>query len=214
MTNAGQPSKEKMMPELPKRTNEVWAQIAHEMERISPDIRSTLNPPAQMESILLLEEKLGVPLPEDFKSYLLTFNGQNEDGENFPLVGYNYFLSVEQIMKTMDTQMDNFGNNETVDFVNENKIKAVLWNRLWIPFSELNSQMLILDLDPAKNGKTGQVFQCWPGFDHERDDIVCAPSFALFSRELLRRLRADEFECEDGNLIFKKHGFDEEFWIV
>jgi len=183
-----------------------WAGIIEKIEAISPAIYATLNPPASKNEIIALEETVGTALPDSFKDYLLTLNGQISDG--LPMLGYNRFLSIDEIIDLINAQRDTLGNGVLSEYYTENKVQPVLWDDLWIPFAELDAQMLILDLHAGKNGQDGQVLQLWPGCVLDADDIVCADSFEQFSEEVLRRLRNSEFNGEDDFISFNDD------WII
>jgi cell wall assembly regulator SMI1 len=188
-----------------------WERIAKEIERISPNAFAALNPPATDEKIASLENKLGVALPEEFKAYLSTFDGQNIDGEYFPLAGFYRFLDVDSIIKSIDEMQFLFSDEEPIGFLKENKIQPVIWDRLWVPIAEFNgSDRLVLDMHSGKNGQDGQLFRYWNGFDSESDEVVCANSFGEFSAELLRRLQNDLFKLEDDCIFFEDEEGD---WI-
>jgi cell wall assembly regulator SMI1 len=181
-----------------------WERIAKEIERISPNTFAALNPPATDEKITLLESKLGVVLPEEFKDYLSTFDGQNSDGEDFPLAGFYRFLDVDGMIRVIDEMSFLFSDEAPIGFLKENKIQPVIWDGLWVPIAEFNaSEWLVLDMHAGKNGQDGQLFRYWSGFDSESDEVVCAESFGEFSAELLRRLQNDLFRLEDNCLFFE-----------
>ena len=189
--------------------DKIWKSIPEEIKRILPETYKTLNPPVDVKDIEALEKQLGVRLPLAFKSYLNVFNGQTGQGEDFPLAGYNRFLPVKEIITLIRQQIEMFGDEEPVGFITENKVKPVLWDNLWVPFADFNSSArLILDLDAGKNGQDGQVILLYPGTDMESDDMVVASSFDDFGKELLRRLKNNEFKIEDDTIIFKDN------WII
>jgi cell wall assembly regulator SMI1 len=97
---------------------------------------------------------------------------------------------VAEIMALMTTMEDLFGDEGPIEHIAENKIQPVLWDRLWVPFSEFEgTPRLILDLHPGRRGLPGQIFQSFPGVDLEDDATVIAPNFDAFSADLLRTLK-------------------------
>jgi cell wall assembly regulator SMI1 len=129
------------------------------------------------------------------------------------LIGYNGLLSISDTIKIMDMQRFHFGDENRIEWMTENKIKPVMWDSRWVPFSDFEgSPRLILDLHPGRNGTYGQVWQDWPGCDLEDDETVIAPTFAAFSNELLQRLTTGRVAVDDdGRLLFAQAG---DYWLV
>ena len=189
-----------------------WREILTPITRASEDIYARVNPPADALEIQRLEEAVGVELPQAFRDYLSTLNGQKNTEEaardrntEIPLLGFNPFLSVTGIIETWNMMNELFaGETKPLDWVEEDKIKPFTWRRHWIPFTEYEgSQYLILDCDPGKNGTYGQVF-CWcSGMDFLE---VAADSFEAFSIGLLSRLSEGKFEItEFGTIEFEDY---------
>lgn len=167
----------------------MWIELIQ--QAASPEIAASVNPPADAEAIAALESRLGVSLPEAFKAYLATMDGQNALGDLHGFVGDDRLLPIAEIIALMDQMSDLFGDEEPLAHIKENKVRPVLWDPLWVPFGAFDgAPRLILDLHPGSNGTVGQVVQTWPGADLESDDLVIAASFADFSADLLRDLKA------------------------
>ena len=191
---------------------QVWREILKQIKLASEDIYASVNPPADALEIQRLEEAVGVELPQAFRDYLSTMNGQKNTEEaarnrntEIPLLGFNPFLSVTGIIETWNMMNELFaGETKPLDWVEEDKIKPFTSRRHWIPFTEYEgSQYLILDCDPGKNGTYGQVF-CWcSGMDFLE---VAADSFEAFSIGLLSRLSEGKFEItEFGTIEFEDY---------
>jgi cell wall assembly regulator SMI1 len=191
----------------------MWTEIITQVAALSPSILASVNPPAAADAIDALERRVGAPLPDDFKQYLAVMDGQNDLGRGHPLIGYNRFLAISDIIETMDMQRFHFGDEDRIEWMTENKIQPVMWDGRWVPFSDFEgSPRLILDLHPGRNGTYGQVWQDWPGRDREDDETVIAPTFAAFSAELLRRLTTGSVTVDDdGTLLFAQAG---DYWLV
>ncbi|MCI8549659.1 MAG: SMI1/KNR4 family protein [Lachnospiraceae bacterium] len=184
-----------------------WDEILEQIKSISKSIYSSINAPADISEIQLLEKTVGVELPEAFCEYLSTLNGQKNTEEStrnrnteIPLLGLNPFLSVTGIIETWNRMYDLFADDtEPLKWVAEDKIKPFIWRKHWIPFTEFEgSQCIILDCDPGKNGTYGQVFIWCPGMDYAG---VIANSFEEFSKELLFRLSVKKFELTEWGTI-------------
>jgi len=192
----------------------MWTEIANRIAALSPGVLASVNPPAVTEAIDALERRIGAPLPDGFKQYLAVMDGQNDLGRDHPLIGFNRFLPIADIIETMDMEQFHFGDEDRIEWMTENMIRPVMWDSRWVPFSDFEgSTRLILDLHPGHNGTYGQVWQDWPGRDREDDGTVIAPSFAAFSTELLRRLTTGSVRVDDdGRLSFPQAG--DHYWIV
>jgi cell wall assembly regulator SMI1 len=148
-----------------RMAKDVWDNILKHIQTISHLIFSTVNPPATAEEINLLESTLNVQLPIHFRNYLLTWNGQQE---HVPFIGYNSFLSIPAIIETGSMLNELFEDEEQVDWIEEDRIKPLIWSKKWIPFTDFEaSSHLILDLDPGKNGISGQIFKYHPGMSYQ-----------------------------------------------
>ncbi len=190
----------------------IWDKILEQIRQISGDIYVSVDPPADPSQIRLLEETVGVTLPQDFCGYLSALNGQKDTEEQtrdrnreLPLLGYHPFLSISGMIETWDMMNELFSKEaEPLEWVAEDKIRPYIWRRHWIPFTEYEgSQYLILDCDPGKNGTYGQVFLWCSGMDYSE---IVADSFEEFSKEILARLIEKRFEVSEfGTIEFEDH---------
>jgi cell wall assembly regulator SMI1 len=186
--------------------NHMWTEIVKQVVALSPGVLAGVNPPAAPGAIDALERRIGAPLPDGFKQYLAVMDGQNDVGRDHPLVGYNRFLPIADIIETMDMSRFHFGDEDRIGWMTENKIQPVMWDSRWVPFSDFQgSPRLILDLHPGRNGTYGQVWQDWPGRDREDDGTVIATSFGAFSAELLRRLTTGSVTVDDDGILLFAH---------
>ena len=55
---------------------QVWREILKQIKLASEDIYASVNPPADALEIQRLEKAVGVELPQAFRDYLSTMNGQ------------------------------------------------------------------------------------------------------------------------------------------
>lgn len=180
----------------------IWKQILHEVEKSLDDTQSCINPPASNSQIYLLEQTLNCSLPGTFKEYLLTFNGQGlvNTYPYTPFLGVHYFLSSKDIIEIWTTMNTLFNREEPLEWIEENKIKSVIWSDKWIPFTDFESQQrLILDLNPGKNGISGQIFLYHSGMDYQK---IVADSFEEFSLNILKRLQEKDYATTDHIIRF------------
>lgn len=189
-----------------------WNEILKQIKSISNDIYSSINAPAGFPELQLLEETVGVKLPEAFCKYLSTMNGQKNTEKStrnrnteIPLLGFNAFLSIAGIIETWKMMNETFPDDASpIEWVHEDKIKPFAWRKHWIPFADFEgNQYIILDCDPGANGTYGQVFIWNSGMDYSN---VVADTFEEFSNGLLLKLSAKEFEVtEFGTIKFKNY---------
>ena len=141
---------------------QAWGKLESHLKTNNPELLEDLSPPATDAEIHELEYKLGVALPTDFVDCLKIHNGQK--GASEWLFSGSEFLSSQRIMEEW-TIWKNFLDNGDFDG-NEIKpaigIKPVWWGPKWIPFTYNGwGDHLCLDLDPASQGRTGQVITLW-----------------------------------------------------
>jgi cell wall assembly regulator SMI1 len=130
----------------------MWTEIVTQIAALSPGVLASVNPPAAPDAIDALERRVGALLPDGFKQYLAVMDGQNDVGRDHPLIGYNRFLSISDIIETVDMQRFHFGDEDRIEWMTENKIQPVMWDSHWVPFSDFEgSPRLILDLHPGRN---------------------------------------------------------------
>ncbi|EAD2030477.1 hypothetical protein Y843_04820 [Listeria monocytogenes] len=183
----------------------VWEKILQEVEKALNDRPLYINQPAKNNDIIFLEQALNCPIPDAFKEYLLTFNGQTNwnTQQSTPLLGFNYFLSSHNIIETWSTMNVLFTEEEPIKWVTENKIKPLVWSNKWIPFTDFEAQQkLILDLDPGKNGQFGQIFSYHSGMDYQE---IVADSFEEFSRSILKKLQKNDYTIDNHIIQFNNY---------
>lgn len=139
---------------------------------------------ATEEEISAFEEKFGISLPEDVKELYRYKNG-SKFLALFPCVidkrdmAFN-LMSLEQVEKSKGyfqnkdallTDFPDYFTNEDIERMKDERIKPYLFNKKWIPFAEYcDSCYLMLDFDPGKEGKEGQII-C---YIHDPDEVIYA----------------------------------------
>lgn len=144
------------------------------LEAYAPKILESLNPPASDDELDAFEKRLGIPLPENFRTLYRTFNGQKfgvlfSDGECL-----HRFLSLEEIEMVkhqyINKLITHYGTNwQNLTLPKQNvifgdKIKNRLYHNAWLPIamSEEDADnwdemcLFCLDLDPNDEGVVGQ----------------------------------------------------------
>lgn len=136
------------------------------------------------EDIKNFEEKFGISLPEDVKELYRYKNG-SKFFALFPCIigkrdmAFN-LMSLEQVEKSKGyfqnkdallTDFPDYFTKEDIERMKDERIKPYLFNKKWFPFAEYcDSCFLMLDFDPGKEGKEGQII-C---YIHDPDEVIYA----------------------------------------
>ena len=127
-----------------------------------------LNAGASEADFAELEQTLGYALPEEFKELYRVANGETDIGAVF---AGEEWLSIERIIDEYDIWQalhadGSFQNDDGSDFGCQPEDVGIKpdfwWNPKWIPLTADgggNSKMI--DLDPAEQGRVGQIIQMW-----------------------------------------------------
>ena len=177
----------------------LWQKIQQSLLAIVPSIGESFQKPAEESQIKALEDAVAQPLPESFKEYLRTFNGQAQSDSPHYFMGYNLLLPTDEIIETYQMLVEDFEGESIADELNPNKIQPVLWDKGWIPFTDFEATTRIcIDLNPAANGVKGQVIMLYPGIDYQSDEVVLANSFEEFTQKIWNILDAKDYSFEEG----------------
>ena len=180
-------------------TQSLWQEIQQSLLVIAPSIGESFQKPAEESQIKALEDAVAQPLPESFKEYLRTFNGQAQSDSPHYFMGYNLLLPTDEIIETYQMLVEDFEGESIADELNPNKIQPVLWGKGWIPFTDFEATTRIcIDLNPATNGVKGQVIMLYPGIDYQSDEVVLANSFEEFTQKIWNILDAKDYSFEEG----------------
>ena len=137
---------------------------------------------ASEEDMVSFEEKFGITLPDEVKELYRYKNGSkylsilpcviDEREMAFCLMSLtemenkkNYFQNRDALL----TEFNEYFTSEDLDKMRNSKIKPYLFNKKWIPFAQYcDSCYLMLDFDPDKEGKEGQII-C---YIHDPDEVI------------------------------------------
>ena len=139
---------------------------------------------ASEEEISVFEEKFGITLPEDVKELYRYKNGSkylsilpcviDEREMAFNLMSLDAIEKSKKYFQNRDAFLSEFPNHftsEDIEKMKDSRIKPYLFNKKWIPFAEYcDSCFLMLDFDPDKEGKEGQII-C---YIHDPDEVIYA----------------------------------------
>ena len=93
---------------------------------------------------------------------------------SFNLMSMKQIERTKQYFQNRDallTEFPDYFTEEDIEKMRDSRIKPYLFHRQWIPFAEYcDSCFLMLDFDPDKEGKEGQIL-C---YIHDPDEVIYA----------------------------------------
>ena len=137
---------------------------------------------ASEEEISAFEKKFGITLPEGVKELYRYKNGSkylsilpcaiDEREMAFNLMSLDAIEKAKKYFQNRDALLTEFPKHftsEDIEKMKDSRIKPYLFNKKWIPFAEYcDSCFLMLDFDPDKEGKEGQII-C---YIHDPDEVI------------------------------------------
>ena len=156
---------------------------------------------ASEEEIAALEEKFEITLPDDVKELYSYKNGSkylsilpcliDERDMAFCLLSLQAIEKTKHYFQnrgTLLTEFPEYFTGEDIEKMKDSRIKPYLFNKRWIPFAEYcDSCFLMLDFDPDKEGKEGQIL-C---YIHDPDEVVyVAESLKDLIFSIIREIKA------------------------
>ncbi|MEU2743039.1 SMI1/KNR4 family protein [Streptomyces sp. NPDC007095] len=156
--------------------SQAWTAINDWLARFAPASAEAQHPPADPEAIAAAERELGFKFPADGVQSLLIHDGQPRyctDFPDYPLLSVEGIVDVRQRMMTVVG--DDLGGGDSDD---------CWWHEGWLPVSELDGDLYIVDLrsGPAY-GRLG-----WFPRDDEVDFDQRAPTFAAHLTQIATAL--------------------------
>ncbi|MBD2336007.1 SMI1/KNR4 family protein [Calothrix sp. FACHB-156] len=140
---------------LQAATKNVWNKLEKWYEQNAPVVYQGLKAGASEQEIKNLENIIGIILPDDFATSLMTHNGEIEFHD------YTY-LTVEQIYQiwSMMNELNAENAFSSYEMAENNKgiIKDTWWDSHWIPFAlDSCGNSICIDLSPGENGTVEQI---------------------------------------------------------
>ena len=137
---------------------------------------------ASEEDMVSFEEKFDIILPDEVKELYRYKNGSkylsilpcviDEREMAFCLMSLAEMENIKNYFQNRDallTEFTEYFTSEDLDKMRNSKIKPYLFNKKWIPFAQYcDSCYLMLDFDPDKEGKEGQII-C---YIHDPDEVI------------------------------------------
>ena len=165
---------------------EMWARLETCLDVI-PKLRDDLRSGLAKEQWQVLEQKIGVTLPESFKDFYAVHNGQEGKKAGGLFFGIE-FIPFAEVMVQWEGWHTIIGDNNSEKLredycydcqsLTPDAINVTYANNLWIPFAhDWGGNHLGIDLDPDVKGTVGQVINFGRGEEHK---VVVAKSFEAF----------------------------------
>ena len=162
---------------------------------------------ACQNEITLFEGKFDIVLPADFKELYKYKNGSkffsvlpsviDEREMAFCLMSLQEIENSKKYFQNRNALLSEFPEHFTaqdIEKLKDSRIKPYLFNKRWIPFAQYcDSCYLMLDFNPDKDGKLGQVI-C---YIHDPDEVV-------YAAESVKKLIDDELNLLKD--MFDKQG--------
>src|SRR5438270_742402 len=149
--------------ELPVKV--IWQRIESWLSQNAPAVLQSLRRGATEEEIASAQAILGRSLPGDYRESVLLHDGQVVDLygcsprflyalELFPLA------KVTSEWKCMSKLLDQ-GLGQDLSIRTHGPVRAIWWDKCWIPITGDGDSFCCLDMNPAEGGHVGQIIQVW-----------------------------------------------------
>jgi cell wall assembly regulator SMI1/ankyrin repeat protein len=171
-----------------------WAEIKEQLRKDVPAFHKSLRKGASTDAIGKVEKTLGVSLPKEFKTFLLSNDGQKDGSDGLIALddGEYCLLALKQIAADWKMLKDlvDLGEFKGKKGNSDKGVRKDWWNVGWIPFAGNGAgDYVCVDTAPTSAGKVGQVIST----SHESARRAClAPGLNEFLSEQLERLREAE----------------------
>jgi len=188
---------------------ECWLTIEHYLKRYTPNAYKTLGNPAEDYEIQQLIEALNLPLPKSLIESLQIHNGQNDDSRLNSFLDYQHLLSCSGIINTYEMMNSICPDEEIVDWIDPKSCEKIkryyIWNKKWFHFTDSEGDGLIMDFDPAKFGKSGQIF--FSAHDDNPPVETLAESYEDWLIKICTKLEQNEFTINRDMILLNEFTF-------
>jgi cell wall assembly regulator SMI1 len=145
------------------KISDSWNVINEFLREVFPEKYRSLGKGADSREIEGLEQKIGQPIPDSLKDFLIAHNGQVLDRESEFIFSTTNLYNCGRIASEYAMAVEIFneiGPGDESNYASDGKIRSDLgWSDGWIPFAGFQGCHVVLDLDPGKDGIYGQVFE-------------------------------------------------------
>jgi cell wall assembly regulator SMI1 len=143
----------------------IWQRIESWLSQNAPPVLQSLRGGATEQDIASAEAALGQCLPSDYRESLLLHDGQevNQFGCSPRFIyGLDLFPLTKVITRWqwMSELLDQ-GLGQDLSIPIHGPVRAIWWDKCWIPIAGDDDSFCCLDLNPAAGGHVGQIIQVW-----------------------------------------------------
>ncbi|MGE7111186.1 SMI1/KNR4 family protein [Lysinibacillus sp. NPDC047702] len=141
------------------QANNLWRCIIEKKGKDALNLQSG----ATDEEFQLIENTLGVTLPQEMKSFYGIYNGQVWNLGIEPFVRNLTLSPISEIIENWMFLQEEFDPDDLLPDIEYGvEVKPMLWHKKWIPIAENGGgDYLCLDTDPTEEGVVGQVLYFW-----------------------------------------------------
>ena len=191
---------------------EQWNKIEQWLNANCPEIIPTLNKGAVKKDFDKLEITIGLSLPSGFREFYAVHNGQSRTSRWF--LDGGLLLSIDDIIMEWSQwkkMLPGIDENCLKQFgvpaksLPASGIKDDWWNAGWVPFTSNDfGDFYCLDLNPANEGKTGQVISMW--HDDPQRELI-SPSFGEWIDSYISDMESGIYvkDPDEGGVIRKEY---------
>lgn len=183
--------------------SESWSIIEKVLAEKAPQVAGTLRAGAGPEDIALLESRIGLKIPSDFRESLEIHDGQDDPSRLLGIFNYNLLSPISQVIADYEMLRDLFEPEPPIDWLVPDKIQNRIWAPGWVKVTEAEGDGYVIDMSPAKNGSLGQVF--YRSHDDNPTEVKAASFGTLLSR-VAALMAEGTYSLEQGVILF------DEFW--
>jgi cell wall assembly regulator SMI1 len=191
---------------------EMWQRLETFLNAI-PELRDDLQGGLPKEKWQILEQKIGVTLPDSLKDFYAVHDGQEGKAAGGLFFGIEFIPFAEVLVQWEGWHTiigDNTPEKLREDYCYDCKsltpdaIKATYASNLWIPFAhDWGGNHLGIDLDPDAKGIVGQVINFGRDEEHK---VVIANSFEIFIAWFVGVLEAGNYVINQEDKPWLQYG--------
>nr|WSZ18807.1 SMI1/KNR4 family protein [Streptomyces canus] len=175
--------------EYEQRLTRAWDGIDEWLLSHAPASYASLKEPATDADLAVLEEALGVPLPEELILLLRRHNGASAPHERPAVGSAGFFLPrADRLLSAQEMREHHAMRNRLLDEDESGHLSPTWWHREWIPFTVSNAADALFVDHCHTGGKPKPTFGRVGKFSHDGDAKIHAFSLTEFFEQVAQAL--------------------------